>query len=881
MDPRLATSLEGRYTIDREIGRGGMATVYLARDVRHNRNVALKVLNAELGAILGVERFLAEIQVTANLQHPNLLPLFDSGEASGLLFYVMPYVEGESLRARLDREKQLPVDEAVRIASAIAGALDHAHRHKVIHRDLKPENILMHEGQPLIADFGIALAVSNAGGARITQTGLSLGTPQYMSPEQATGDRVVDGRTDIYSLGAMTYEMLVGDPPHSASTAQAIIAKVLTEKPARVRTSRPNVSPAVDYAIARALEKLAADRFATAKEFAEALEGKGGGATSAAYQQSGAALREGRLSRARELTAWGLVAVFAAWFGWQHLRPHTDAEAPVVRVTFDLPAGTRVNDASVGQTIAVSPQGDLIAFTAVRQASFRMFIRHTNELTARELGADLVAGRSFAFSPNGRWVAYAEGNALRKISVDGGAAVSLGSGPTIVYGLSWSVSDTIYVGSNNGLTSIPAGGGEVRAVTRAEPGGPVIPQRWPLVLPNGRNVVVAQGRAGTGNVRLAAVSTTTGLTTVFDIPATAPMGFQHGQLVYVTDAGTIMAVTFDAEAARPSGEPIIIEDGVVVDLASGPKASLSASGTLAYQRGRGERQLLLARDGAASEAQLMPEARQYIGPRYSPDGRRIAVGVIGAGTIDVWVRDLVNNTFEKFTTAGSDMRPEWSHDGKRIVFLSGRGGKIGIWWQPVDGSGPAELLYQPDVEPYEAIISPDGKWLIYRTGPGSTNSRDILAVSLDGDRKPVPIVTGPNAEAMPRLSPDGKWLAYQSNESGPYEVYVRPFPGTGGRVQISNDNGTEPLWAKSGRTLYYRRGKGGLAAVAVTTGAAFSIGERRVALESDYVQDASHPNYDVAPDGRFLVLKRAGADAQTVIVHNWGRELREKTAVKK
>src|SRR5687768_4470666 len=282
----LGAALQGRYTIDREVGRGGMATVYLARDVRHNRSVALKVLNPELGAVLGVERFLAEIEVTANLQHPNLLPLFDSGEANGLLFYVMPFVQGESLRARLEREKQLPVDEAVRIAAAIAGALDYAHRHKVIHRDLKPENILMQEGQPLIADFGIALAVSNAGGARITQTGLSLGTPQYMSPEQATGDRVVDGRTDIYSLGAMSYEMLVGDPPHSASTSQAIIAKVLTEKPGSVRARRPNVPPHVDAAIGCALEKLAADRFATAKEFADALEGRGAVMTSTSYQPS-------------------------------------------------------------------------------------------------------------------------------------------------------------------------------------------------------------------------------------------------------------------------------------------------------------------------------------------------------------------------------------------------------------------------------------------------------------------------------------------------------------------------------------------------------------------------------------------------------------------
>src|SRR6266850_7504470 len=227
----LNTALAGRYEIEREIGAGGMATVYLARDVKHHRQVALKVLNPELGALLGVERFLAEIRVTANLQHPNLLPLFDSGAAEGLLFYVMPFVEGESLRSKLQAEKQLPVDEAIHIAVAVAGALDYAHRHGVIHRDLKPENILLHEGQPLIADFGIALAVSNAGGQRVTQTGLSLGTPTYMSPEQATGDRSIDGRTDIYSLGAVLYEMLAGDPPHLGSTAQAVIAKVLTDKP--------------------------------------------------------------------------------------------------------------------------------------------------------------------------------------------------------------------------------------------------------------------------------------------------------------------------------------------------------------------------------------------------------------------------------------------------------------------------------------------------------------------------------------------------------------------------------------------------------------------------------------------------------------------------
>src|SRR6478752_1949829 len=244
----LRDSLSNRYAVERELGRGGMATVYLAHDLKHDRKVAVKVLRPELAAVLGAERFLAEIRVTANLQHPNLLPLFDSGEADGLLFYVMPYVDGESLRVRLDREKQLPVDEAVRLAVAVASALDYAHRHGVIHRDLKPENILLHEGQPLVADFGIALAVSNAGGNLITQTGLSLGTPQYMSPEQATGDRLIDGRTDVYSLGAVLYEMLAGEPPVTGPSAQAMIAKLMTERPVHLRVVRSSVPEAVDAA---------------------------------------------------------------------------------------------------------------------------------------------------------------------------------------------------------------------------------------------------------------------------------------------------------------------------------------------------------------------------------------------------------------------------------------------------------------------------------------------------------------------------------------------------------------------------------------------------------------------------------------------------------
>ena len=269
---QLAAILTDRYRIERQLGQGGMATVYLAQDLKLDRQVALKVLRPELGAVLGTERFLAEVKITARLDHPHILTLIDSGAAGGLLYYVLPYVRGESLRDLLDREQQLGVERALEITKHVASALDYAHRHGVVHRDIKPENILLQEGEAMLADFGIALAVTEAGGNRLTETGLSLGTPQYMSPEQATGDRGLDARSDVYSLAAVLYEMLVGDPPITGKTVQSVIAKLLTEAPTRIRTVRPTVAEGVDAAVAKALSKVPADRFATAGDFMRALE---------------------------------------------------------------------------------------------------------------------------------------------------------------------------------------------------------------------------------------------------------------------------------------------------------------------------------------------------------------------------------------------------------------------------------------------------------------------------------------------------------------------------------------------------------------------------------------------------------------------------------
>ncbi len=345
----LSTALADRYRLERTLGEGGMATVYLAEDLKHARKVAVKVLKPELAAVLGAERFLAEIKVTANLQHPNLLPLFDSGEAGGFLYYVMPFMDGEALRARLDRERQLPVDDVVRLTTLLAGALDYAHAQGVIHRDLKPENILLQAGQPVIADFGIALAVAQAGGSRVTETGLSLGTPHYMSPEQAAGERNLDAKSDQYALAAVTYEMLSGEPPHTGPTAQAIIARLMTETPRSLRATRPAVSPAVDAAVQRALSKTPADRFPTCGAFTRAL--------AAAPDRAPAASVVGRLARAQSIIGVVMVVVLLGAVAFEFYPRGPRSMDSIAVLPFDIrssdPDGDYISD-GITQSISVS-----------------------------------------------------------------------------------------------------------------------------------------------------------------------------------------------------------------------------------------------------------------------------------------------------------------------------------------------------------------------------------------------------------------------------------------------------------------------------------------------------------------------------------------------
>ena len=879
---RLNSALTLRYDVDREIGRGGMATVYLARDVRHQRNVALKVLSPELGALLGVERFLAEIRVTANLQHPNLLPLFDSGEADGLLFYVMPYVDGESLRVRIEREKQLPVEEAIRIATAVASALVYAHRHGVIHRDLKPENILLHEGQPLIADFGIALAVSNAGGNRITQTGMSLGTPHYMSPEQATGDRTIDGRADIYSLGAVLYEMLTGDPPHSGSTSQAIIARVLTEKPRSVRALRDTVPVYVDAAIERALAKLPADRWATAREFADALTHQRPARTTGTESSGDAPDRSisaarplSRAARSRQIAAWLLImlaitgaALAGAWIG-----AHREEAGTTARYPLNFAPDEHASD-DIGSPLALSPDGKLLAYVGYKAGRRSLHVRALAELRARELPGTDGASQPF-FSPDGRWVGFVDRSHLKKVPGDGGTVVDLADVGGF-WGASWYRDDQIVVSTRGRLSIVPAIGGTPRPFTKVDTAAGA--QRFPFVLADGKTVLFAfLGRDGVAGARIAVASLESDATRILDLVGTAPAAIIEGRLIYASAGGALMAVPFDERRQRVTGTPVPVIDGVFVGPAGPLKGTVSRSGSLAYFSGSQTKQVMLA-DSRGEARPLIAQAGLYDHPRLSPDGTRLALEVSTGGASDIYIFDLASGTLARLTTDGAfNVHPEWTPDGKRVLFSSRRLGLSTLLWQPADHSGPAERLYtgSDSLEVTEGVVSSNGGTLVVRTG-GDRN--DLWYRRMANDTSMKPLVTGAFDEFGPRISPDGRWVAFASDGSGILQVYVTPLAGPGGRYQVSTDGGATPVWSPDGRRVFYTSNQQLLAAT-LSLSSAFSVTARDTIVRNGMSGVPVHASYDVAPDGKhFVILTSSGPNAELIIVHDWKYELRAKTA---
>jgi serine/threonine-protein kinase len=868
---KLNTSLSGRYAVERQIGAGGMATVYLARDLRHDRNVALKVLNPDLGAVLGVERFLAEIRVTANLQHPNLLPLFDSGEIDGLLFYVMPYVDGESLRARLEREKQLPLDEALRIAGGVADGLDYAHGHGVIHRDLKPENILLQHGQPVIADFGIALAVSKAGGARITQTGLSLGTPQYMSPEQATGDRVIDARTDIYSLGAVLYEMLAGEPPHSGTSAQAIIAKLMTEEPRSLGVLRKSVPLEIDVAVQRALEKLPADRWATVRDFADALKGVRG--------YTGTATRRAPAPRAR-LAPWliaagatviALVATIAAIRASRRTPERSDVTLRFPFVTAD---SERFVPTIPAIPFSISPDDRQVVYIGAGPNLSRLYVKSLVDLQTRVLpGSDRALQPTF--SPDGREVALVLDERLARTPAEGGPLTTIVqlSGRAMA-GMHWVDRDTIIASLGGALAALPVNGGTPVVLSRPDTSAGETLQWGPRVVSKRFVVYVSVGVGGSSSNRIGVLDRRTGKATITPLRGTTVLGAVDDRVLWVMTTGAVMAAQISESGAL--GTPELVLEDVLVRSGGAAKAVLSAGGTLLYQRGIALSQFVLV-DEHGGAVPLGTQTQAFSHPRWSPDGSRILVTIARSGGADLWLVDAQTKALTKLTTAeGIDDMAEWSPDGKKVIYRSGSTAGTVLRQVPIDGSERPSPLITSLSDPFTALLSRDGQWMIVRTSDLTARFRDIYLVPTSGDRTPRPFAATRASETTPALSPNDRWLAYSSDESGRLEVYVRPFPGPGERVQVSLAGGTEPRWSKDGHTIFYRTGRAVMAATVAST-PSFTISDRRNLFDGPFLFDGGQANYDIAPDGKhFLMLQSFDRQAETIMIYGWGNELRRR-----
>ncbi len=882
---QLREAIGGTYDIERELGRGGMSLVFAATERALSRRVAIKVVRPELAGGVNTERFRREILVAASLQHPHIVPLLNTGVAGELLYYVMPLVEGLSLRDYLEREKHLRIDEAIRIAREVAGALEHAHRRGVIHRDIKPGNILLQDGHAQVTDFGIALAVQAAGGDRLTGTGFSLGTPQYMSPEQASGGRAVDARTDVYALGCVLYEMLAGEPPINGPTAHAIVARLMYEEPRPLTALRKSVPLGLEDVVSRSLAKLPADRFATAAEFSTALDDP----TFTARTPTARPVTERRDARrwprwVPAVAALGIAAVAVA--AWLLSRPGAVPPAAVARFVMSFAPGEEPGLQFYGTSFTLSRDGSRLAYIASTSTGWRLLVRSRDQLRATAVpGAPNVYAP--AFSPDGGSVAFVTGDpgALRVVSLSGGEPVTLVNDGVLVVHVLWGRDGFLYYTDRTGaLVRVRAQGGTPEVIARPDTAQG---QRWfthPDVADDGSVAVFTiwpTAPSGTGREpSIAAVRLPTGPVRVLS-PGMNPHLDAVGQLVFVDQEYNLLAAPFDARKPALAGAA----RGLDLRVAPAPDGSalfaLARDGTLLYAEGEEatrQRAAWVSRDGRLAYVETTWNAR-ISSVALSPEGKRLAVALGDRGGTDIWVKALDRGPLTRLTHWGSQTyRPAWAPDGKAITFVSNHGGIQKLFSVPADGSGAPTVVADPAIGVDEGGWSPDGRWLIVRSGVGVR--RDIVGFR-PGNPTPVPLVVTAFEEFSPAVSPDGRWIAYVSDESQRPEVYVRPFPETSGaRWQVSTAGGLEPVWSRNSRELYFRNGGGDLVAASIAAGQGFQVESQKILFRALQLHsEVFHQTYAVAPDGRFLFVEgKFESSAALVRVENWLAELQRRMA---
>jgi serine/threonine-protein kinase len=769
----LQAALGDRYRIERELGRGGMATVYLARDLKQERMVALKVIHPHLAASFGSERFLREVKLTANLRHPHILPLFDSGSAGGQLWYTMPYVEGESLRQRLRREKCLPVDQAVRIAGDVLAALTCAHEHGIVHRDIKPENIMLEGGEAVLADFGIAHAVA-AGTDRLTGTGIAVGTLAYMSPEQAAGSGAIDGRSDLYSLGCVLYESICGTPPFSGPP-QALLAHHLASPPPPLGAPGETVPPQVAEAIDKALAKSPDDRFDTAASFARAL---------GAGDAERARPRMRRRMAAAVLAA--LVLLGVTFYG----APRIVRERSVAGGSLATGLNRRLAQLTFGEGLeewpAWSPDGKQLAYVSEVDGSRQLYVRALGTGGERRLSREPRDHIQPVWSPDGRRLAFVRASSDTKLE------------PNDINGWYQEGGDIWMVDLESGR--------EIKLVqdafspTYAPDGRLAFDARWA----RGRRIWIADGsghnpRQATSDSSEAVVHTTPRWS-----PDGSRLAFRRVDKIksdiVVTDLAS-QALTSLTNDNVLDMDPAWSPDGRQVYFASSRGGGINLWRVAIGADGR--------TDGAPQ--QLTTGAGDDIGPTASPDGARLAFAVRGISS-DLWRLPVSPETGKPdgapepvVRTTRVESRGSWSPDGKTIAFNSDRLGEMNIWLHAVADSTDRQLTRGPGGD-YQPEWAPDGGSIAFFSA--RSGNADIWAVQVD-DGRLTRLTNDPATDTNPFYSPDGRRIAFMSDRGGRSEVWIMNADGSGQRQLTSIGAGGHFLrWTRDGGGIVFQAESG-------------------------------------------------------------------------
>jgi serine/threonine-protein kinase len=895
----------GVYEITALVGKGGMGEVYRGRDTKLKREVAIKILPEEWARDTDrISRFQREAEVLASLNHPNIAAIYDVQEAEGSRFLVLELIEGETLADRIQRGP-IPVNEALNIAKSICEALEAAHEKGIVHRDLKPANVkITPDGKVKVLDFGLAKSMENSPASvtlsnsptlvnsmAATNAGIIIGTAAYMSPEQARG-RKADVRSDVFSFGCVLYEMLTGRRAFQGEEVSDILASVLAREP-DFTALPPKVTPQIRKLLQRCLEKDPKRRGQSAGDLRIEIEDAlAGPADQVATAASPPVIGNVTLAviAAAAIVAFG-ITIFL-WAPWHKAMP-----AAPLRLSSELGADVGLAASVPGNSaLALSPDGSMLAFVGAKDGPAQIYIRRLEQLQASPIAGTSGASSPF-FSPDGQWLGFFADGKLKKVSVTGGAAVTLADAPTSRGG-SWGEDGNIVFHPNpqGGLLRVSSAGGKAEPLTKLEQGE--VTHRWPQVLPGAKAVLYMSSGAGgaaENNSDIVVQSLSSGTPKVL-LRGYHPQYAASGHLLYI-NAGTLFVAPFDLNRLEVTGQSLPAVERVSAQVASGAaQFAVSQTGAFTYLPGQSTGNespiLWLTRDGKTAPLRTMPS--NWSNPHFSPDGQRLAIDIF-SGNIDVWIYEWMRDTLTRFTfDPGNDQKPVWTPDGKRIVFVSDRAkGQINLYWQRADGTGEVQRLTESSYPQVPSSFHPSGKYLAFNEATPKSNN-DLMILPVEGDEtsgwkpgKRSVFLSTPANEQEPMFSPDGRWIAYISDESGRNEVFVRPFPGPGGKWQISTTGGAETSWSRTGHELLYRAPDNRIMVASYTAeGDSFKADKPRLWSEQAVLPLPRQRTFDLHPDGERIVaavptsVREEKLDKVTLIF-NFFDELRRIAPAKK